>query len=176
MSDEKIIHKHLLLMLKTRQWLIDEQTPGNFPQKNTLFGGTTDTRKKFACLQFNSFGVKPTKMIAQICHSTGTKHLVLVLNKIARAPSQTWLRQQGIEFEIFLPHELMYNPLHHPLQPKFIRLTAKQKNAFLSHYGLDSSCLPKFVRKDMMVRYHLWPPGTLIKVVFPSSISHRLVQ
>lgn len=175
-EDEKVMRRHLIDMFNTRKWSVSERPPPLFPAENTLFSGTTDQGKNFVCLRFDSFGVKPTERIIQYSFTIGIEHLVLVLGKLARAPAQLKLKEKNIDFEMFIYSELMYNPMNHPLQPTFLPLDSKQKAQFMDHYGLKDSSIAKFVRKDMVVRYHFWPPGTLVKIVFPSSVSYRLVQ
>lgn len=163
-------------MFKTRKWEIFEKPFALFPVEKILFCGSTDDGKRFICLRFENFGVKPTKLIAQMCSTTGVHHLVLILDKPTRAPSQQLMTNKNITFESFLPHELLYNPMNHPLQPQYEPYDEKQKVAFFQHYGLKEESIPKMSTTDVVARYHYWIPGTLVKVISPSSVGFRLVH
>ena len=163
-------------MFKTRKWKIFEKPFALFPIENILFSGTTSDGKQFICLRFQTFGVKPTKLIAQMCTTTGVHHLVLVLDKATRAPSQQVMANKNITFETFAPQELLYNPMNHPLQPQYELFDEKQKLAFFEHYGLTEASIPKMLTNDIVARYHYWKPGTLVKVISPSNVGFRLVH
>lgn len=174
-EDQKRIKVFLTKMFQVRQWTHLQDTK-QMDTSIPLIQGTTDTGRAFACHYFDAYGIKLTKNVTQMCLSNGIEHLVLVLGKCARTPPQTWMKESGLTFEIFLPYQVSYDPLAHPLQPTFAPLTMTQKREWMESFGFTESSIPKMLRDDVVRRYYNWSPGTLVKVTSASSISYRLVE
>lgn len=133
---------------------------------------------------FNRLLSKPSVEIANMIHAKHKK-----LSKNATKIFLSLLDDNGniskrIIVEHFLSNKLMFNLVEHRLVPFHQKLTEQEKNElsksilFKPEYEL-SQILPKIYTTDPIVKYYLWGPGDIIKIIrtIPNpSIYYRIVS
>jgi DNA-directed RNA polymerase subunit H (RpoH/RPB5) len=83
-------------------------------------------------------------------------------------------QQQEERLQIFKYHELMFNVTQHVLVPLHVRVPAADVPALLQRLGAKIDQIPAIFSNDPVVRYHGWPPSTMVCVERRMLSTHQM--